>query len=272
MPARLVTVSTMVFLDYRPVDALRMLYQAGVDYAELNYENMKRANIDYASTLAVYRWSLLEATRLGLGVPVVHAPYEEYFLPVLGKGLRALVREAETLLDILASYGVEYIVFHPFTAERVGEGRVWWLNKAFFTALADYAEELGVTVLVENMLDAKPWTSVDKLAELVSEIGSRRLRICLDTGHLVVNNVQPSEALKRHRDKIAVVHVSDNNGVEDEHNPPGTGVVDWVAVKQELKSLDTAVLVMEVKCAGQRSCASTARILLLVGEWLLGER
>ncbi len=269
----LLTVSTMIFIDEKPVAALRSLYEAGVDFAELNYENIKRSEADYASIIAEYRWALLEATRLGISVPVVHAPYETYFLPSLGKGVKQLIREGLTLLDLFSSYGAEYIVFHPFGSEHVGAGRVWWLNKAFFSVLADYASSIGVKILVENTLDTKPWSSVTSLVKLVREIGSKSLKVCLDTGHAIINEQDPAKLVEEYHEDIGGLHISDNNGKSDDHLLPGTGVIDWVEFRKAVLKAENLACVMEVKCSCLKgeNCRSRAYVARLIGGWITGE-
>ncbi len=241
-----VAVSTIGFLGRSLVEAVRLTAELA-DTIEVNFENLHRLQVDYASVLAHYRAALAEAIRLDATPLVLHAPYEEYFLPYLGAGLRRLVEEAKLIIDVVAGYGVRYIVFHPFSAQKVGYDRVEWLNTYFFAEVADHAKTYGVTVAVENTVTARPWNRIEKLVEMVRGVGSS-LRICLDVGHANVNGYKPHTIIEKYRDLIAVLHLHDNHGRTDDHLPPGAGNIDWISLGKKMKELNGLAAVIEVSC------------------------
>ena len=53
------------------------------------------------------------------------------------------------------------------------------------------------------------------------------LRICLDTGHANVFNLNVAEEVRKIKDKLQVLHVHDNNFGIDSHLFPYFGTVKW---------------------------------------------
>lgn len=247
-------------LPLEPREALRRLAAMGYRAVEVNYASFEHTGLDYPSYPNMLRLTLLEAARLGVEVPVIHAPWEEYFLQYLGRGVDAAVSEALLVAETASSYGVKIIVFHPFSARRVGSGRVWWLNRRFFSTLAARIEDEGldVVVAVENTNRADPWNRVEEARSLVESTHSSRVGLCLDFGHAGVNGYTPLEALRAAEEPLCL-HVHDNNGVRDEHLPPGCGSLDWESLKESGKKR-IGYAVLEVDCRkGVSPCTSRLR-------------
>lgn len=164
--------------------AVEKLYEIGFTRIDVNYANLERSGVDDPSVLTHFRGALLTAAKIGAEPVTLHAPWEDYFLLPLGRGIDHAVAEAKLLVEMAYSYGVEVVVFHPFSAKHVGSHRVEWLNKRFFALLAEYSEREGLSVVaVENAARGQPWRSLEKLVELVKRISSPMLQVCFDTGH-----------------------------------------------------------------------------------------
>ena len=61
----------------------------------------------------------------------------------------------------------------------------------------------------------------------------------IDTGHSFVNGITPDfyvKELTKHEIEIATVHLHDNDGTADSHNPLGTGKIDFISFINELKN------------------------------------
>ena len=61
---------------------------------------------------------------------------------------------------------------------------------------------------------------------------------CLDVGHSNLIDLSPAEAVRKLKDKLEVLHVSDNNGILDQHNPIGMGIIDWKDLAKSLKEIN----------------------------------
>jgi sugar phosphate isomerase/epimerase len=256
-------------------DSIERLYNAGFSMVDVNYANLDRLGVDDASVLSHFRSALQTAARLGVKPVTLHAPWENYFLIHLGRGLEKAVNEARLLLDIAYSYGVEIVVFHPFSAQRLGEHRVSWFNKRFFASLAAYSEKEGLSVIaVENAEKAKPWTSVEAIVSLVSSIASRKLSTCIDTGHAHLNGYTLARLSKAVESTPPIcLHVHDNHGSRDEHCIPGCGTINWAEARGAKPLREALYAVAEVDCNGSTTaCIEKAKLATqLVGMIFSGE-
>lgn len=62
----------------------------------------------------------------------------------------------------------------------------------------------------------------------------RHIAFCYDSGHANAW-CKDVDWLSLYGDRLAAVHLHDNNGIEDQHIPPFMGTIDWVKVMQRIK-------------------------------------
>jgi len=95
-------------------------------------------------------------------------------------------------------------------------------------------EDIGVTVVLENVVEPDP----SPMIELHDRIDHRNLKFCLDTGHVNVwSKLPPALWIKRMGNRLAHMHIHDNNGRFDEHLPMGRGNMDFNAVFRALHEI-----------------------------------
>lgn len=154
-----------------------------------------------------------------------------------------------------AILGCSHFVIHPimpFGDDKDPEPeRLWEMNYEFMTRLCSVAQEYRVVICFENMpMTRLSLSQPDQILEFVKQIHSDWFQICLDTGHCAVFGLSPAEAVRKIGKKfLRVLHVHDNNGVNDLHWLPYTGVIDWEDFSKSLDeigfegtvSLETAV-------------------------------
>ena len=76
------------------------------------------------------------------------------------------------------------------------------------------------------------------LVALADEFDCPEAGFCFDTGHANCYGNRDVEALLGLMAKrIVVLHIHDNYGAFDDHNPPGGGNIDWGKLVPELKNL-----------------------------------
>jgi len=73
--------------------------------------------------------------------------------------------------------------------------------------------------------------TADELLIIVNEVGSG-IGICFDSNHLLKE--KPEEFVAKTGKKIVTVHISDYDGLDEKHWLPGTGVINWTKVVNEL--------------------------------------
>ncbi len=169
----------------------------------------------------------------------------------IDKKLVALTRERYLQsIQIAQSLGASYVVLHsqinpglniPKIREQILHDQI-----PFWADLLSDTKDIPVTLLLENMFESD-WRD---LLDLVKTIGSRRVKICLDTGHI---KVYAKNAFKIWVEKLlpymVYVHLSDNEGQYDQHNLPGERMLKDVG--RALKNYElNPVVSMEYKPQG----------------------
>lgn len=126
----------------------------------------------------------------------------------------------------------------------------WPALDDFLARLAGIGHDLGVTYLIENLMQDCP-LGFDPvaLAEHVLRINSPRLRMCLDTGHAhatlagraAAKGGAVAVALRVCAPAVSYIHVHDNDATRDAHLLPGragAGGIDWAAFSAALRSTE----------------------------------
>ena len=81
----------------------------------------------------------------------------------------------------------------------------------------------------------------------------KHVAFCYDTGHANLW-IRGTDWLSMYADRLAAIHLHDNNGNEDEHTFPLTGTIDWIAVMEKInKSLYDGCLALETEYKGNEN-------------------
>lgn len=80
--------------------------------------------------------------------------------------------------------------------------------------------------------------TVEELGEILARLDSDTFGVCLDTNHLMDRYRQLPDDIRKLGQRLITTHLSDYDGVDEKHQPPGNGVIDWPAVKQALGDID----------------------------------
>ncbi len=133
-----------------------------------------------------------------------------------------------------------YMVVHPLMPygikEDLDKEYTFNLNVEYFSRLAKVGEEAGVVICLENV----PYANISvatpaQILSVVKAVNSPYFKVCLDTGHYSAIGGSPAEAVRMlGKEYLAVLHVHDNNGRQDEHKMPYSGATDWEAFSEAL--------------------------------------
>ncbi|MDX8352525.1 sugar phosphate isomerase/epimerase family protein [Cognatiyoonia sp. IB215182] len=111
------------------------------------------------------------------------------------------------------------------------------------------AEELGVTLVIENILDVDP----SRRRAMIDSFGSEAIAVSIDTGHAHLarrmSGAPPVDYFVRDAgDQLQHVHLQDLDGHADRHWAPGDGEIHWRAVFEALADCQSAPhLVLELR-------------------------
>lgn len=160
----------------------------------------------------------------------IHAPYTDANPGNLNESLRRATAEslAETL-DTAAAIGADGVVTHGGSVSGAYPGRVraYAREQAVRTirTAARHAEDVGVPLCVENQRTKSSTryntsTPAD-LASFLDDVGvdSPALGVTLDVGHAKASGLDYGAFVERFGDLIVVVHLHDNDGTSDAHDP-----------------------------------------------------
>ena len=147
---------------------------------------------------------------------ILHGPFNELFPCAIDPEARDLAaRRYRQAIALARDYGADKVVIHagfnPWLYYPV-----WFREQSAVFWREFLAEETGVEIVLENVLEQEP----EWMTEILRAVDSPRLRLCLDVGH--VNAYSPVDAaqwLRRCAPWISHFHLHNNNGTRDAHDP-----------------------------------------------------
>lgn len=169
----------------------------------------------------------------------VHAPYADTNLSADDDLIREWVlKRIRASIRFASDIEAKNIVLHPgwtTATERFMRGRSWDLNIRSLRWLQRYAGDYGVECLLENVPNPTPYllVTVDDFRIFDDEMAPP-INYVLDVGHAHLQG-EVFDFIDSFDSKIKHVHVSDNEGVQDQHLPIGQGTIDWESVIKALK-------------------------------------
>jgi sugar phosphate isomerase/epimerase len=180
-----------------------------------------------------------------------HAPFRDWNLGSFNDDSReASVRQVKRTLDDAAAAGAGAVVVHGGSVPRRYPERVREQARAnavrSLRECATHAARVGVPLCLENQprSDAvrRHTTSPAALESTLDAVGAdpEWLRITLDVGHATVNGHDWRTFVDRFGERIDVVHLHDNDGDADDHDP----LSDYDSV---LEGTDASYYVFETK-------------------------
>ena len=181
----------------------------------------------------------------GLEVSQVHAPWRWPAQDASPEDRQERFEKMVQSLRGTALLGSRYFVIHPLMPWGGGSvgpepEKFYEINFDFMERLCAEAEKCGVVICFENMpMHALPISPPEATLDFAKKINSPWFKLCLDTGHCSVFGIQPADAVRMWgKDMLKVLHVHDNDGMQDRHWVPFTGVIDWADFKKALQEID----------------------------------
>ena len=232
-----IALSTGCFYQRSIFDILAPVRDAG--FREIEVCSSPR-HLDYHNVDEVRRAG--ERMReLGVQPVSFHAPFAEriditsFNQPVRDAAVQELIRacEAAAVLDCT------HVVLHPGPEREGRPPEAEFIQHMHLAAeslnlVAARCCELGIQLLLENMLAHLLFGHVRDMMYLLGEISTCNVGTCLDTGHAHLAR-EMSLVIQKLSGHLKLVHINDNRGDWDAHLPPGEGTIDWPWVIHELR-------------------------------------
>lgn len=248
-----IALSTGCFYRRPIIDILEAVRDAGFELIEVC---SFPAHLDYHHLDGVRR-ARERMNALGMCAESLHAPFAERIdITAPDPALREeAVLELLRACEAAAVLGCRHVVLHP-GPEREGRPP----EQEFLERMRHAAEslnrvaarccQLGVRLLLENMLAHLLFGHVRDMMYLLGEINTCEVGACLDTGHAHLAG-EMDVVIQKLSGHLRMVHINDNWGDWDAHLPPGEGGIDWVRVLRELRGTRfNGVLVLELHGGG----------------------
>ena len=225
---------------------------------EEGFPILKRYGIDSTFTMVdtkerLQQWAELAAF-YGIDYSSLHAPFSKVAKHIWRDDLDG--EDAERIwlcsIDACANIHVPILVIHPFIGSFHHEPEPTEIGLARFRRLAEYAEQKGVRIALENV------EGEAHLALLMNSLRTfKSIGFCLDTGHEVCYN-RGKDMLQLYGDRLYYLHINSNAGVsspigeidgaDDTHWLPFDGAADMECFAARLSKLQyDGVLMMELK-------------------------
>lgn len=160
-------------------------------------------------------------------------------------------------LEAASILGCKHVIFHPVRLRERVENlsvrqRIHDWNVRWFHELIPAAEKFDVYINLENTFDSHnlqksgdplhAYTTGEDMLNLLRDLSSDRIRLCLDTGHANNAGQDIPAMIRMFRSDLATVHLNDNfgyrgEGFSDLHLFPGEGCIQWREVLKALKDI-----------------------------------
>lgn len=164
-------------------------------------------------------------------------------------------------IDIATELELDKIVFHTNFVPSSRSGYLaYWQQKQirFWSEFVPVLEARGITAFLENTREE----DAGHIAEIVSGLGSERIKVCYDTGHshcFTESKIPPVEWVRGYGAQLGYVHLHANHGLTDDHIAFTEGNIDFSGFFEALSACSPMpLLIIEVKSreAYERSVAA----------------
>lgn len=200
-----------------------------------------QAREDYAEIARILQEADLSCT--------LHAPFYDLAPGAFDREVRRVSREKlHRAFELIALFRPRSVVCHlNYEANKHANRRDEWLAHSLATwrELLPMAEAGQAPIMLENTYELSP----EQHRRLFAALPSPFLRFCLDTGHtLAFAKNSWRDWLPALAPWLGQLHLHDNTGDSDEHQPIGTGIFDFAGLFGYLKKhrLDP-ILTLEVR-------------------------
>ena len=234
-------------LNGDPIEALRSVAASGYDEVELIAEGVGWE--DGPPDSAPFR-EALEST--GLYPHTIHAPFKSINLASMDEEERKeSVAQVAAAMRFHAEVGGRTIIVHPsgsptspdvplYTRENVGAAT----ERAHrsISELVRVGEETGVRMALENLVGkmgfpARPLETMQELRSFMADLPAEYVGICHDIGHTRLRKLDVAEETRIASERLYALHIQDGSSDEDDHLPPGHGVIDFDSFGQALDDI-----------------------------------
>ena len=200
------------------------------NFADTETELFRVSEAEFERTLRTQRAAIEEA---GIEITQTHGPWRWPPQDFTEEDRAERFEKMAKSIRGTAILGCRNFVIHPIMPFGDNQDpepeRLWDMNLAFMRRLVEVGRSCDVVVNFENMpMTALSISRPEAILRFVKMVDSPFFKVCLDTGHCAVFGDSPAQAVRLlGKEYLATLHIHDNNGHNDLHWNPYTGVIDW---------------------------------------------
>ena len=212
-------------------ECLSAMKAGGIEAVEISLGRDLSLSLDYARLAE-------DAAAAGMELWSFHLPFMPFdeidVSATDGEVRKFSVAMCADMIKRGSAIGIKKFVIHP-SGEPIEESdrpARMAAAKVSLAELCEVADECGSVLCVEHL----PRTCLGRDSADIRELLSAdsRLRVCFDTNHLLCEDT--TDFIRAVGNKIATVHVSDYDRLNERHWLPGEGCIDWQSLYSELLS------------------------------------
>ena len=214
------------------------------EFDKISHIEVGLDNLDECLKLHTYKD---EFARLNLSLGI-HLPMElnscENIKYIRNSWMDFINNMEEELKDLNISYFNMHLGY--VISERLYKNRTKYLDNSvlFFEELLKSSNK---RVSIENTYSKSgDFSNIGYIHEdfeyIFNKIKNENLCFCYDTGHNLINN---SDYISNLSNKLEIIHLSDNNGIDDSHLGIGRGILHENEIKR-LLSVNAKYLILEI--------------------------
>lgn len=226
--------------------AIKILAEAGFNALDYSMFDM-RDNDNHILNSDGYKEHILKvkeyAKSLGLTFCQAHAPF-----PTLKDGdeeyNRMITPKIKRAIEIAGLLEIENIVIHPVVfAENQKEK-----NIEMYMGFVEDAKKANVRIALENMFGkTNPETNKklpnvcsfgEEFADYYDALPKEHFSCCVDVGHCGLVDTTAGKMIRTLGERVACLHIHDNDGYEDWHYPPFVFDIDWKDTAKALAEIN----------------------------------
>ena len=206
-----------VYISTTAPDASQLAVQYGLGIEIAEYCTAWNMDDEFAATNAAVREKLESIERKTL-----HAPFNELFPCAIDRKARALAAERyRQAIGLAKTYGATKVVVHGGYNPWIYYP-VWYIEQSVIFWKEFLKDDPGVEIVLENVLETDPqW-----LLDIVKSVDDKRLKLCLDIGHVnAYSKIPLNDWLENWEPHISHFHIHNNDTSWDTHSPLTEGTI-----------------------------------------------
>lgn len=181
----------------------------------------------------------------GLDISAAHSPIykdnykgkESIYISNINEDKRIeAINETIKLAESVKKYDVKTLVLHSSLYEKLNSTTC---KDSFIKSIKELVKKLspmGIKLALENEPDKL--SAVSEIYEVAKQFNKKEVGICVDVAHSNITGDNICKEIERVIDRLLVLHISDNDGKDDQHLTPFKGNIDFKEIIKTLSSLD----------------------------------